>query len=108
MLASVFSGSTAAFFFFKDIFWAFWAFISLTGQLKSRQETEGREGDRHAAQGQRWNQTRGRCDKDKASVYGAPALPTEPLGALTFVHVVPLTAQLGNRCDGLNTAVHIR
>ncbi len=29
----------------------------------------------------RWNRTRGCCDKDGASVYGTPALPTESPGA---------------------------
>ncbi len=37
-----------------------------------------REREWHAAKGHRWNQTSGRCGNDRASVYGAPALPTEP------------------------------
>ncbi len=40
----------------------------------------GEQGEWHAAKGHRWNRTHGNCSKDKASVYGAPALPTEPRG----------------------------
>ncbi len=65
-------------FSFKVFFGAFYAFISRIGQLKSGQETGEREGEWHAAKGHRWNRTRVRCSEDTASVYGAPALLTEP------------------------------
>ncbi len=54
-----------------------------TGQLKSGQEAGEREGERHAAKGHGWNRTRVCCSEDIASVYGAPALPTESPGAPT-------------------------
>ncbi len=41
---------------------------SWIGQLKSRQETGEREEEWHAAKGHRWNQTRGHCGEDTASV----------------------------------------
>ncbi len=50
---------------FKIYFWAFCAFITQTGQLKSRQETGEREGEWHAAKGQRWNRTHVCCGEDK-------------------------------------------
>ncbi len=57
--------------------------IPWTGQLKSRQETGEREGERHAAKDHRWNRTQVRCGEDATSVYVEPALLTEPPGAPT-------------------------
>ncbi len=66
-------------YLFLGFFAAFVPLSFLKGQLKSGQ---GR--DRGNDMQQRvtmWNRTRGHCSEDTASVYGVPALPTEPPGA---------------------------
>ncbi len=42
-----------------------------------RKQGRERKGERHAANGQGWNRTRGCCSKDESSVYGVPAQRTE-------------------------------
>ncbi len=64
-------------------------FVPLLGQDSWRVDRkQGREGEWHAAKGHWWNRTCVRCSEDIASVYGAPALPTGPRGALITLNLL--------------------
>ncbi len=79
------------------LFLFFRYFLGLFVPLFLGQETGQREGEWHAAKGHRWNRTRVCCSEDIASVYGAPALPTEPLGA-PFWYIFDHTQIRGIHC----------
>ncbi len=66
--------------------------LYFTGQLKSGQETGEREG-MTCSKGPQVESNLGPLREDTASVYGASALPTEPLGApFGFLIVVKFAA----------------
>ncbi len=72
---------TVRIFFFKDIFWGF---LGLYFQDRTAEEWTGNRGERGrmtCSKGPQVESNLGLLRKDIASVYGAPALLTEPPGA---------------------------